>query len=48
MKVTIKLPKRRNPLAVLARQREGGSHQHGGPSRQALQQELRRRLAQEA
>jgi|APAra7269096613_1048513.scaffolds.fasta_scaffold11320_2 hypothetical protein len=47
MKVTIKLPKPRNPLAVLARQRKAGSHQRDEQqSRRALKQQLRRQLAQ--
>lgn len=47
MKVTIKLPKPRNPLAVLARQRRAGSHQRSEQSRRALKQQLRRQLARE-
>ena len=47
MKVTIKLPKPRNPLAVLARQRRAGSHQRDEQSRRALKQQLRRQLARE-
>lgn len=45
MKVIIKVPKPRNPLAVLARQRKAGSHQRDEQqSRRALKQELRRQL----
>jgi len=47
MKVTIKLPKPRNPLAVLARQRRAGSHQRNEQSRRTLKQQLRRELAKE-
>jgi len=47
MKVTIKLPKPRNPLAVLGRQRKAGSHQRNEQSRRALKQQLRRQLARE-
>lgn len=42
MKVTIKLPKPRNPLAVLARQRKAGSHKRIEPSRQTQKQQLAR------
>jgi hypothetical protein len=45
MKVTLKLPKPRNPLAVAARQRKAGSHQRTGQSRRELKQQLRRQLA---
>ncbi len=47
MKVTIKLPKPRNPLAVLARQRRAGGHQRNEQSRRELKQQLRRELARE-
>jgi hypothetical protein len=47
MKVTIKLPKPRNPLAVLARQRRAGEHQRNEQSRRALKQQLRHQLARE-
>lgn len=47
MKVTVKLPKPRNPLAVLARQRKAGIHQRIEQSRRALKQQLRRDLARE-
>jgi len=47
MKVTIKLPKPRNPLAVLARQRKAGGHQRVEQSRRALKQQLRRQLGRE-
>ncbi len=47
MKINIKLPKPRNPLAVLARQRRAGSHQRVEQSRRALKQQLRRQLARE-
>ncbi|WP_374583194.1 hypothetical protein [Pseudoduganella sp.] len=42
MKVTIKLPKPRNPLVVLARQRRAGSHKRSEPSRQVQKQQLAR------
>lgn len=42
MKVTIKLPKPRNPLAVPARQRKAGSHKRSEPSRQLQKQQLAR------
>lgn len=42
MKVTVKLPKPRNPLAVLARQRKAGSHKRNEPSRQLQKQKLAR------
>jgi hypothetical protein len=45
MKVTVKLPKPRNPLAVLVRQRKAGSHQRSEQSRQALKRQLRRQLS---
>jgi hypothetical protein len=47
MKITIKLPKPRNPLAVLARQRRAGNHQRNEQSRRALKQQLRRDLVRE-
>ncbi|NVD96495.1 hypothetical protein [Massilia sp. BJB1822] len=47
MKVSIKLPKPRNPLAVLARQRKAGGHQRNEQSRRELKQQLRRQLARE-
>ena len=47
MKINIKLPKPRNPLAVLARQRKAGGHQRKEQSRRVLKQQLRRRLADE-
>lgn len=47
MKITVKLPKPRNPLAVAARQRKAGSHQREEQSRRALKQQLRRQLAEE-
>ena len=34
MKITIKLPKPRNPLAILGRQRKAGAHKSDKPSRQ--------------
>lgn len=47
MKIRIKLPKPRNPLALAARQRNAGSHQRNGQSRRALKQQLRRQLAED-
>jgi hypothetical protein len=47
MKIRIKLPKPRNPLAVAARQRRAGGHQRNEQSRRALKQQLRRELARE-
>ncbi len=47
MKIRIKLPKPRNPLAVLARQRRAGSHQRSEQSRRTLKQQLRRQLAED-
>jgi len=41
MKVAIKLPKPRNPLAMPARQRKAGGHQRNEQSRQAMKQQLR-------
>lgn len=47
MKVTIKLPKPRNPLAVLARQRRAGSHKRNEPTRQVQKQQLARQRGED-